>query len=92
MMLRIPRDTEKYGVISLFSESTNIICWFLDETSKSTVKKKETDKKEDEGIPGIPFFNALNSGNFSSTTTEKSSFQDQYSGGDFEISSNTWNC
>ena len=36
-------------------------------------------------ILGIPVFDALNSGNFSSTTTEKSSFQDQYSGGDFGV-------
>ena len=34
-------------------------------------------------ILGIPFFNALNSGNFSSTTTGKSSFLDQWSGGVF---------
>ena len=35
-------------------------------------------------ILGIPFLSALNSGNFSSTTTGKSSFLDQYSGSDFE--------
>ena len=35
-----------------------------------------------EGFLGIPFLNALNSGNFPSTTTEKSSSLDQYLGSD----------
>ena len=36
------------------------------------------------GFLGIPFFNALNSGNFSSTTSEKSSFLDTDLVEDFE--------
>ena len=35
-------------------------------------------------ILGILFLSALNSGNFSSTTTEKSSFLNQYSRRDFD--------
>ena len=48
---------------------------------------KEKEEKMENGvwrIMRIPFFGALNSGNFSSTTTEKSTFLDQYSGRDFE--------
>ena len=51
-----------------------IFAFFIRLKTQHRNKTEQSEKNGVSRIPGIPFFNALNSGNFSSTTSEKSSF------------------
>ena len=63
------------------TQLTNFISCFLNTTSDQQRKNREEgDEGGSRAFLRIPISTLLNSGNFSSTTSEKSSFLDQYSG------------